>query len=75
LLQGSGLEDPRKNVEETMTIPSAERPPEEPRRKPDLDCRYGQIGISAVAAALNAGSDDKDESKRDDRDTPEHRAA
>lgn len=58
-----------------MTTLSAETPPEAARRKPDLDGRYKQIGISAVAAAIKAGCDDKDGSKREDGPGPEHRAA
>lgn len=41
-----------------MTSHPAERPPEQSRRKPDLDGRYGQIGISAVAAAVRACTDE-----------------
>lgn len=62
-----------------MSAPRAERPPES-RRQQDLDCRYASIGISAVAAALRAGSEDKksepkSELKRDDDVTHEDRAA
>lgn len=42
-----------------MSAPRAERPPES-RRQQDLDCRYARIGISAVAAALRAGSEDNE---------------
>lgn len=58
-----------------MSAPRAERPPES-RRQQDLDCRYARIGISAVAAALRAGSEgNKTEPKRDDDVTHGDRAA
>jgi hypothetical protein len=47
-----------------------------PRGDEGLDCRYGKIGISAVAAALPYQSDSKNSAyspvaPRDDRDTAE----
>ena len=33
--------------------------PDHPSEAPNLDCRYGRIGISAVAAALPYQSDPK----------------
>ncbi len=42
-----------------MTSPKPEADPDESRKTDDLDRRYGQIGISAVAAALRCKPDNK----------------
>ena len=54
-----------------MTLPPVERPPEAPRHKPDLDRRYGEIGISAVAAALRSACDESKNERA--ADAPEKR--